>query len=392
MKRIAVVFEGGLDNLTGLTNAVLSRVQYLTKVSDYKIDVYDILSYPFGLSRLRFPKSKYHKRKTVLINGVKINVLWYKNILLDSIINFKLHKPPFFLDYCLHRWSADFKDYDLISAHAFVGAKMAFQINRRFGTPFCVTWHGSEIHSVSHTVGAYQFEMTRKIMSRASCNFFVSRALQESACVFSDKIISQILYNGVDERFYKYSDEKRKQIREKYWVTGKKVVAFVGNLKPVKNAALLPDIFNNVSQKYNRDIVFWIIGEGEERKSIIQKLSDMSIKVKMWGYQTVEIMPELLQCVDVLVLPSQNEGLGMVLLEAIACGANAVGSDAGGIGEVVGKENAISLESGFLHAISDRIVYFLEHEEPQEYPTCCSWATTAKKENDIYNHILTKKL
>ena len=95
----------------------------------------------------------------------------------------------------------------MISAHAFVGAKMAFQINRRFGTPFCVTWHGSEIHSVSHTVGAYQFEMTRKIMSRASCNFFVSRALQESACVFSDKIISQILYNGVDERFYKYSDE-----------------------------------------------------------------------------------------------------------------------------------------------------------------------------------------
>jgi len=377
--------------LTGLTNAVLNRVKYLDKISDYRIDVYDILSYPFGLSHFFFPKSKYSKKTKVSLEGVDINILWYKNILIDSIFNFKIHRKPFFLDGFIRKKAHIFKYYDLISAHAFVGAKMAYQIHNLYGTPFCVTWHGSEIHSIPHVLGSYQFEMTKKIMEVAACNFFVSKALEKSSSAFSNNITSQLLYNGVNELFYRFPEERRLLLKQKYQVMGKKVVAFVGNLKPVKNASLLPDIFDAVNMNYSGGIEFWIIGEGEERAVLEQKISKMSAQIKLWGYQNVSVMPEILQCVDVLILPSKNEGLGMVLLEAIACGAKAVGSNSGGISEVVGKENAIPLGENFVNRLAKRIVYFLENDVHQDYPVHCSWTATAKREKNVYDFIMVKK-
>lgn len=387
MKRIAVIFEGGLDNLTGLTNAVLNRVAYLGEVSEYAIDVYDILSYPFGLSRLLFPKSKYHKMKSVVINGITINMLWYRNMLLDSIVNFKLHKKPLFLDGFLQSNTSLFKDYDLISAHAFVGAKMAYQINKKYGIPFCVTWHGSEIHSIPND-GKYQRRYTKAIMEKADCNFFVSKALLKSAQVITTGIKAKVLYNGVNDSFCVFPSQQRNELRKKYEVAGAKVVAFVGNLKAVKNAALLPDIFKKTKELFRGEIKFWVVGSGEEHNKILQRAELLSIPVRMWGHQPVAIMPELLQCVDVLVLPSKEEGLGMVLLEAIACGANAVGSNVGGIAEAIGMDNAIPLGSNFVDNIASRIVYYLCHNEVQHIPNNCSWRVTSRIEKETYDSLL----
>ena len=109
----------------------------------------------------------------------------------------------------------------------------------------------------------------------------------------------------------------------------------------------------------------------------------------MWGAQPVNKMPDFFNCIDVLVLPSRNEGLPLVTVEALACGANVVGSDVGGIGEAIGKENVYPHGEGFIDSISDRIVQMLSTKIVQPLSTKFEWERTAKKELDIYKTLLS---
>ena len=389
MKRIAVIFEGSLNNITGLVNAVFNRVEHIGAITDWKIDIYDILSYPYGLTRLIHQPSKYAKKENVKIEGVNVNILWRKDLLFDDVLNYKLHKKPLYLDWYLKKQIPRFQKYDFISAHAFVGAKLALMIHEFYGTPFFVTWHGSEIHSLKPSFH-YQIATTRKIMEKAKCNFFVSKALRESARSIFGEYKNDILYNGVSPIFHRYDEQERINLRRKYQVEGKKVIAFVGNLKPVKNVISLPPIFDSIIKKYQHPVEFWIVGDGAEKSKMEALIANKPYHVKFWGYQKTDIIPEIEQCVDVLLLPSNNEGLPLVLAEAISCGANAVGSNVGGIPEVLGEDDSFDLNDNFIDKFSNRVVYYLNNKIEQSLKSEFSWKKTAQKEKEYYNIILNK--
>lgn len=390
MKHIAVIFEGSLGNITGVVNAVFNRVRHLQSISDYTIDLYNVLSYPFGLTRLIYKPSKYAKKQTVEIDGMKVNILWRKDLLFDDILNYKLHKKPFYLDRFLKKQVPLFSEYDLISAHAFVGAKLAYMIHEHYGTPFFVTWHGSEIHSLKSSYH-YQVNKTRKIMEKTECNFFVSKALRKSAKEIVGEYKNDILYNGVSPIFRRFDEQERVNLRRKYQVEGKKVVAFVGNLKPVKNVVTLPDIFDHIVKEYQQPIEFWIVGAGEERSKIEALIAGKPYHVKLWGYQKTELIPEIEQCVDVLLLPSNNEGLPLVLAEAISCGANVVGSNVGGIPEVLGEEDSFALGDKFVENFSNRVVHYLNNTIKQPLKSEFSWEKTAQIEKRYCDTVFSNR-
>ena len=198
------------------------------------------------------------------------------------------------------------------------------------------------------------------------------------------------MYNGVSEDFYRYSDNKRIEIRKKYGVENKKVICFAGNVIAIKNPLVLPQIFKNIRDKYNKnEIAFWILGDGRLRPQLEKECNNNNLNCTFWGNIISDKMPEMLNCVDIQILPSKNEGLPLITIEALKCGANVVGSNVGGISEAIGKDNVFNLDSDFVGNISDRIIYMLENNFKQPLSGEFDWKITAKKEYSIYQGILS---
>ena len=96
-----------------------------------------------------------------------------------------------------------------------------------------------------------------------------------------------------------------------------------------------------------------------------------------------------MNCVDLLVLPSENEGLPLVIVEALRCSTNVVAANVGGISEVIGQENVVNHGDDFVDRFSRRCIEVLRSCEPAPgLSKLFDWDTTVENEIEIYNKIL----
>ena len=379
MYRIAVIFESSPFDRKGLFNAVHNRVKGLLGTGECWVDAYCIHSRDNFLTHSLRHTPYAPQVDSVEIEGVTYRMMWYRFSVLDHLTLEKMGRRPSLFMRFLKRNVEYLKGYDYVIAHSFTGALFAYQACQRFGTPYFVTWHGSDVHTHPWRV-AVIMEDTKKVMEAARCNFFVSRALLEASEKITSNACKEVLYNGVSEEFVRLSDDARQKARERFGIGADvKVVAFAGNLVSVKNVLALPHIFKAVAEQYDAPLHFIIAGDGKLRK---QLESDKT--VTLLGNVAAEDMPALMNCVDVLVLPSLNEGLPLVCAEALKCGANVVGSDVGGIAEVIGRENVVPLGDDFVPQMTKKIVAMLNDKPQQSVPEAISWSKTTAREISFF--------
>ena len=457
MMKLAVIFESSPFDRKGLFNAVHNRVKHLMATGECAIDVFCVHSRDNAFTRRVRHTPEVPSVDETVVDGIRYRLLWYRFSILDNVLLEKLHVRPWLFRCFMDSHVDLLKGYDAVIAHSFCGGLFALAAHERFGVPYYVTWHGSDVHTHPWRVPVI-LEDTRAVMKSARCNFFVSRALLDA----SERIISandvlpvsssntggaqahdrvapfvpddtvsgvssvrkEVLYNGVSEDFVKYSPEDRAAVRERYGLSAEdKVVAFVGNIVKVKNVLSLPEIFAQVASRFaevsgtlsdscgrSGRLKFWIVGDGKLRtqletacsESLTRHCEDRSpsrhcedrsdVAIRFFGNQPSPAMPDIMNCIDVLVLPSLNEGLPLVCAEALACGVRVVGSDVGGIAEVIGSDNVVPLGSpsgdpsrpyddSFVNGMAEKVVAALTGQTPsQTLPTEISWTRTAAME------------
>lgn len=383
MPKYAVIFESCPFDRKGLFNAVHNRVKHLVASGKCEVDVYCIHSRDNEFTRRRRGTAKVPFVDSVNIDGISYRLLWYRFSILDHITVENLHKRPVLFRRFISRNVGLLKGYDAVLSHAFAGGLFAYEAFVRYGVPYYASWHGSDVHTHPLRVPVIM-EDTTKIMKSAKCNFFVSKALMEQSSIIASDAAKKVLYNGVSEEFVRFSPEVRATLRQSYGLAdGEKVVAYAGTLSKVKNVMALPEIFAEVAARYDGPVKFWIVGEGKQRPALeaaVSELMPAPPAVTFLGNVQSEDMPAVMNCVDVLVLPSLNEGLGMVCAEALRCGANAVGSAVGGIAEVIGSENVVPLGDGFIQGMAERIADMLSSDVVQALPSEIDWDRTASME------------
>ncbi|NIB43133.1 TIGR03088 family PEP-CTERM/XrtA system glycosyltransferase [Pseudomaricurvus alkylphenolicus] len=116
------------------------------------------------------------------------------------------------------------------------------------------------------------------------------------------------------------------------------IVGTVGRLDPVKAQNLLIDAVAKLVSlsSHNRDhLKLWIIGDGPEKQVLQAQAEQLGIGDLVWFAGDRSDVPELLQQMDIFVLPSLAEGLSNTLLESMASGKAVVASLVGGNPELI---------------------------------------------------------
>lgn len=358
-KKVIIIGCGNPFDRRGLFNAMLGRTRLLQESQEYDIECFLIGDYEPWYVRILRHTPKMERVDSVIVDGIKIKMLWFTYSVFDYINSIKLHGRAFFKERFLKKQFHHLKEADFIIAHSLDAGCVAMNAKIEYGIPFSVTWHGSDIHTLPWN----NPESKRKIIEiikSADVNYFVSQAL----CDLSDKLVitdnKKVLHNGCDNHFIRYSESEREKLRQEFQVIDKKVITFAGNLIDIKNVALLPKIFEIVHKEIS-NTVLWIIGTGKLRK--IMEEDSKTLPVVFWGNQSPDKMPDFLNCTDIVLLPSKNEGLPLILVEALNCGCIAVGSNVGGIKEIIGNNNVVDYPSmDFVERFAKKVIEVIRKE------------------------------
>lgn len=122
-------------------------------------------------------------------------------------------------------------------------------------------------------------------------------------------------------------------------------IGFIGRLDPVKRIDDLVGAMGILTQDYHLSI----FGEGAQRPTLEQQIEQMGLAKRVRLRGAVPNPQQALAQVGMLVLPSEAEGFGLVLIEAMAAGVPVVASDAPGIRDIVEHER-----TGLLFGVGDR--------------------------------------
>lgn len=117
----------------------------------------------------------------------------------------------------------------------------------------------------------------------------------------------------------KYDEKLRKRCRKEFCIENDIVIGHIGRLTAQKNTLFLIDIFFEIT-KIEESAVLLIIGDGDLREEMLDKIKNYKIENKVLYLGRREDIRQFYNAMDVFLLPSLYEGLPVVGVEAECCG------------------------------------------------------------------------
>lgn len=131
---------------------------------------------------------------------------------------------------------------------------------------------------------------------------------------------AEIIKNGVDVTAFTYNSDVRMAKRQELHIEADvQVWGHIGRFVPVKNHIYLVDIFKAYHQQHPRSILL-LLGDGKMMPDVKQHVASCGLDDAVCFMGVREDVPQLLQAIDVFLMPSLYEGLPVSLIEAQAAG------------------------------------------------------------------------
>ncbi len=247
------------------------------------------------------------------------------------------------------------EDIDIIHGHyLFPAGAAAVEVGNEHGIKTYVTAHGSDMFEVYKKQPIMRSTL-KNVLKRADVVLAVSNALRHEIIATGVSGISnktRICWNSVD--IEKFSQNEDNSFRNELGLTDKPIVLFVGNLIKRKNV----DSLLEAKKIANSNYYLVIVGDGPLFKKLKKKVEEENIRDVIFTGSRNDVENIIPSC-DVLVLPSLSESFGLVLIEALACGKPVIGSNVGGITEIITDDVGLLVNPNKVSSIAsaiDRII------------------------------------
>ena len=136
----------------------------------------------------------------------------------------------------------------------------------------------------------------------------------------------RVLPNAIEPERFVFDPVVRHKIRQEMMLEDHFVLGHIGRFCYQKNQAFLLEIFTEIKKRQSNAVLL-MIGDGKTREILLERARRLRVEdsVRMMGVRAD--IPRLLQGMDLFLLPSRFEGLGIVLLEAQMAGLRCLVSD-----------------------------------------------------------------
>ena len=155
----------------------------------------------------------------------------------------------------------------------------------------------------------------------------------------------RVIFNFIDFDKYPEIDDEDCQ-RHTIANENERIITHISNLRPVKRAYDVMDIFYKIQLEIPSKLL--LVGEGPDRENIEHQAKELGILEKVLFLGNSNEVNKLLCYSDLFLLPSQTESFGLAALEAMAARTPVISTNSGGLPEV-----NIHGVTGFLSNVGD---------------------------------------
>ncbi len=219
------------------------------------------------------------------------------------------------------------KNIDVIHAHTRVTQVLGSMLAAASRRPYLSTCHGF-----------FQKRLSRSLFSCwGSVIIAISEQVKEHLVndfgVGESRI--RLIHNGIDIGKFRVPDARsRQEARMSLGLEAGPVIGIVARLSDVKGHAYLIKAMAEVVKQEPKATLL-IVGQGRMKKDLVRLSNDLNLDKHVVFIDSVSDTLPVLSATDIFVMPSIKEGLGLGLMEAMACGLPVIGSAVGGIKSLI---------------------------------------------------------
>jgi glycosyltransferase involved in cell wall biosynthesis len=235
----------------------------------------------------------------------------------------------------------------------------AMLLSRELHIPFVVTVHGLDAYSANQDTGyagMWCKRVSRLVYRSAQRVICVSEAVRNQVVTgAAAPVNTAVIYNGVDPQTFTPSNHH----------SASPVILSVGNLIPVKGHELLLQALHAIDHSH-KDFSWEVIGDGPEQPRLQMLARELGIteRIRFLGRQSRSQVAQAMRRCTIFALPSRNEGLGCVYLEAMSAERPVIACHGQGIEEVIEQGiNGCLVDPDNLDELIDTLTVLLQREQ-----------------------------